>query len=818
KRVGEDVKLVFSQDIGTAQKQTYQVVWDATRRVRFIAESDSESGLGGEVQYAQNFGGSKTTFRPAPAARPGTAPDPPGVIASLAIEEASGADLSDLRKKAKIEVGDPFERGRVLAGSDRLRERLIKDGYIQAVVRPEISRDASTGGYHVLYRVARGPKIRVEVVEVRGKGERAARRALRAYWKETPYSFGYWEEAARSLVESFQDDGYYAADATWETEEGSAGAVVRFHLDRGDHVTLRSLRLNGVSQVPLDRVQGVITSLQSSRLRKPLLRAGRLDQDMASIRALYRDEGFARVKVGRPRIALSAEADAAEVEVDIEEGPRFSVDDVTFEGESPVDDATMLGWISLKPGTRFSPRGLAEAEQVLRAKLDGRGYPEVTVQSAADLGDDTADVVFTIASGEAKRVGEIVFEGNEVTKDKTIARTLTFGRGDVLSRQQMIASQQRLYRTGLFSNVRFAYEPIAGADHGDQRVVVHVDEAPPITFSTGIGYDSDDGPRVSLLAGYSNLFGRGIGLVFQGLVSTEDQRAQLTFRRRQLFGGATDALASLIYENLTREGFSEARTAASLRWERRPKPRWIRFFRYNIQDVRIADITDVQEALDEIFEDKLSAIRLGELGVGLVRDTRDDAFLPTRGGYASAEGGVFARWLGSEADFTALFLRGQVTKSLKRGIRFASFVRLGFQQPFSTTDIVPLSERYFAGGSNTMRGFAEDSVGGLKVEVTNPDLTVTLFNAGGEALLLFNEEMHFPIWKSVRGELFLDAGNVYPTVSGIDWGSLRFRYSGGLGIRVDTPIGPIRVEYGWKLDRAEGETPGEFVLAIGNVF
>jgi transcription-repair coupling factor len=327
-----------------------------------------ESGLGGEVQYAQAFGGSKSAGpRPAPVTRPGAEPDPPGVIASLRIEDATGAELSDLAKKTKVKLGDSFERSRVLSEADRLRERLLKDGYIEAVIRPEITRDAATGGYHVIYRVTRGPKIKVEVVSVGGKGERAARRALRAYWRETPFSFGYWEEAARSLVETLQDDGYYAADATWETVEGKDDAIVRFHVDRGAHVTLRALRLHGVSQLSESRVKEVITSLQSSRLRKPLLRASRLDEDLASVRALYRDEGFARVKISRPRIALSANADAAEVDVDVEEGPRFTVEDVAFEGPSPVDDATMLDWIKLKPGTRFSPRGLAEAENELAA-------------------------------------------------------------------------------------------------------------------------------------------------------------------------------------------------------------------------------------------------------------------------------------------------------------------------------------------------------------------------------------------------------------------------------------------------------------------
>jgi outer membrane protein assembly factor BamA len=155
---------------------------------------------------------------------------------------------------------------------DRIRERLLKDGYVQAVIRPQIDRDASSGGYHVVYRVTRGPKVRVEVDAVDGKGKRAARRALKAYWRETPFSFGYWEEATRSLVESFQDDGYYAADATWETEETGEGSVVRFHLDRGKHVVLKALRLHGVSQLSLSRVEEVVTSLKSNRLRKPLLR------------------------------------------------------------------------------------------------------------------------------------------------------------------------------------------------------------------------------------------------------------------------------------------------------------------------------------------------------------------------------------------------------------------------------------------------------------------------------------------------------------------------------------------------------------------
>src|SRR5262249_33119234 len=159
----------------------------------------------------------------------------------------------------------------------------------------------------------------------------------------------------------------------------------------------------------------------------------------------------------------------------------------------------------------------------------------------------------------------------------------------------------------------------------------------------------------------------------------------------------------------------------------------------------------------------------------------------------SIEGSLFAKPLGSEATFAKVFLRGSWTATLKHGIRFATFLRVGAEYPFSDTGPVPLSERFFAGGSNTLRGFATDSVGGLVVCANTappgqPE-SLSCANAGGESLLLLNEEFHFPLWKSLWGEIFLDAGNVYPTIS--DFDATDLRSSAGLGLRLDTPIGPI---------------------------
>jgi outer membrane protein insertion porin family len=801
KQVSDTVKIVFSQDIGTAQKQTYQVAWDASRRVRLIAESDTEAGVGGELQYARQFGGTPIASRLSGAA---------ATVASVEVRADDGAPLAKkLYKRAKIHVGDPFERGRMLQGGDLIRARLVKDGFLQATLRADAESDPGPPEtYRILYRVTRGPHITVDLVVKGGRGKRGLRKALKAFWTETPYTPEFWDEATHALIDELQESGFYAADATWRATDGPAGRAIRIVVDRGKPVKLRALRFEGVKALPLERVEKQMTSLKSQAMRKPLLRPSVLAADLSAVRALYREEGFTRVRIDPPRIALTATGDGAEVDVAIHEGPRFVVGDVTYATDvTAVSQDDLRADAPLSPGATFSPRRLAETEQALKDRFDGRGYPDVSVESRVTLADERADVAFDIAAGDRKTVGEIAIQGNLVTKKRTIAQALTFGRGDFLSHQSLLKSQQQLYRTGLFSNVKLTFAPIPGGDGQAQTVTVRVDEAPPLSLGLGVGYDSEDGPRASFLFGYSNLGGRNVAMTFQARVSGTENQEVLTLRRRHVFGNTIDSLGSLLYEKTAEDSFSSVRRALSIRLEHRPKPRWIRFLRYTIQDVDIFDISDAPAALDKIFEDKLSNLRLGDIGLGLVRDTRDDAFATTRGSYGSIEGSVFAVPLASQASFAKLFVRGSFTMPLPRGNRLALFLRVGAEQPFADTEIVPLSERFFAGGSNTLRGFATDTVGGLKLSG---------FNAGGEALFLLNEEWHFPIWRGLRGELFLDAGNVYPTIG--DFNPTDLRSAAGLGLRLDTPIGPIRVEYGWKLDRRPDESAGELVFAIGTLF
>jgi len=207
------------------------------------------------------------------------------------------------------------------------------------------------------------------------------------------------------------------------------------------------------------------------------------------------------------------------------------------------------------------------------------------------------------------------------------------------------------------------------------------------------------------------------------------------------------------------------------------------------------------------------SLRLSGPSFSLTHDTRDDFFNPHKGAFASFDLGFVARALGSDVNFERIYLTGSMFRSIAKGTVWAQSIRTGFLVPGRDTPEIPISERFFAGGDTTVRGFGRDQVGPKEIDPVTGEIGDPL---GGETVFIVNEEMRFPIWRFLRGTVFFDAGNVTFRVQ--DYDPFNLRTVLGLGVRIDTPIGPFRLEYGWKLDRQEDETPGELNLSIGQAF
>jgi len=226
----------------------------------------------------------------------------------------------------------------------------------------------------------------------------------------------------------------------------------------------------------------------------------------------------------------------------------------------------------------------------------------------------------------------------------------------------------------------------------------------------------------------------------------------------------------------------------------------------NLEEIQLFDVDDELAPP----EDRLEDVRLAGVGLNIRLDTRDDPFVPTHGSAMNVGFGIFAEPLLSERSFTKWGVNYSHQWQLPKRVNFVTSVRLGIANTFGGTAEVPLSERFFAGGDQTVRGFPRDQLG--------PTLGPDQGNlpTGGEGLFILNQELRFPVWRSLRGAVFYDAGNVYEFLGDFDPTALRHGLGGGF--RFVTPIGPIRLEYGAKLDRKPGESSGELFLSIGAPF
>jgi outer membrane protein assembly factor BamA len=281
-----------------------------------------------------------------------------------------------------------------------------------------------------------------------------------------------------------------------------------------------------------------------------------------------------------------------------------------------------------------------------------------------------------------------------------------------------------------------------------------------------------------------------------------NNRVQFVLRDPYLFNRRLDSLVSVFRTHEVRDSFTlnEFGTTLQVSHKHGEKDRTI--YRYIYKDDHVMDLQITPEQAG------VETLRLSGLGGGYVHDSRDNFYNPRQGLFASADITAYGQAIGSQAAFLKFFAQASLFRRVPGDSVWAQSMRIGLGDPFGISESIPLSERFFAGGDTTVRGFRFDQLG--------PKDPVTGEPVGGETLFIVNEEFRFPIWRFLRGVVFFDAGNVTSQLSQFD--PLDLRTVLGAGFRIDTPIGPVRFEYGWKLDRQPGESSGELHITIGQAF
>ncbi len=766
-------------------------------------------------------------------------------IGAFEIVGSSGGSNGRLPTRLGLVRGRPYDRVGLERRLEEYASELRDRGFYVATVEHAARVGIRGESVDLTITVDQGPRVVVTFV---GDPLPADQRAtLVEIRREGSIDEDLLEDSARRIVAYLTDQGYWRASADFRRREEDGLLEVIFDVSRGGLYRIAAVETTGADSVTTSDLFALV-DVQSG---VPFVQT-RLDDAIVRLTGHYRRLGFSDVSIqGSVEETPSATAGPTVIaRIAIDEGVRTRVASLRFEGNESASAADLTAQLGVREGVPFYAPDIVLSRDLILLHYLNRGYQSATVEARAEFRADRAlcDVVFSVNEGAEIRIDHVLIVGNERIGSDTIRRELLLTSGDPLALDDLIESQRRLRALGVFRSVQIT--EITGTQSNARDLLVTVEESPATSIGYGGGLEAGrrlrrraDGsaneelefaPRGFFEIGRRNLWGKNRSVDLFTRVSvrrgddvqqTVDQSAGFgfneyrvvgTFREPRPFGWNAEFLTSAFFEQAIRSSFNFNRRGVNTEIVRRLTPEFNLSARYSFDRTRLFD--ERINPADELLIDRLfPKVRLSKVSTAIVRDTRADPLDPRNGNLLSVEAELAGRGIGSEVGFAKALFQGFLYRQLPQGrVVLAIGARVGlavgfprnvvredesgnprvdsFGQPLvDEVDDLPASERFFAGGDSTVRGFALDRLG------TTETIDSDGFPKGGNALIIVNAELRMPVWRDVGAVIFLDAGNVFARLSRFDVGEIRG--SVGFGVRYRSPVGPIRVDLGFKLDR-----------------
>jgi outer membrane protein insertion porin family len=772
----------------------------------------------------------------------------------------------DLLGRLDVAPGRTYQREQLNARLTDYANRLKKRGYLQAEASQtaRLSEDGRVADLTI--DIQSGPSVTVKFEGDQLPPDR--RNELVPFEREGSVDEDLREDAVQRIRDYLHQQGYWKAEVPIPREQRSDDSLtIVFTVKKGPiyRVAAEGVQVTGNSGISLEEIKPLLVLRPGD-----LYNASHLDAIAGALERLYRTRGFRWVDIKSSELDAGSDGGSARVRpvIAIVEGPRAVLGEIAVTGPKALSDTEIRRVMQLQTGQPYYEPSITTARDAIQLEYLNLGYSTVQVSIAPALSEDRTrvDLRFDVVEGPQTLVDHVIIVGNTRTSDDIIRREVLLRPGAPLGLTDLLESRRRLSGLGLFRRI-----DVRQLEHGQasrRDVLVTVEEAPATAIGYGGGLEASsvlraglDGggaeerlefaPRGFFDIGRRNLGGknRSISLFTRVAVRPRDEpdnptldgrgfglseyRVVGTYREPSALFWNADLLLTAAAEQGVRSSFNFRRRGVGAELTRRVS-RAIRVSgRYSFSTTRTFDerLSDQEQAtIDRLFPQ----VRLSAFSGAVSRDTRDDVVEPTGGTLVSGEASVAVRFLGGEVGFVKTYLQGSWFKRLpgERGIVFATRATVGLAdglpreaqptddegRPIDGPPIViedlPASERFFAGGDTTIRGFAVDSVG------TPETITPRGFPRGGNGLLILNAELRIPVWKDFGAALFTDGGNVFERVTDFDPAELRG--SVGFGVRYRSPIGPVRVDLGFKMDRrliaGELEKRTALHFSIGQAF
>lgn len=692
-----------------------------------------------------------------------------------------------------------FNRKDLDAGLRKEQRRLRGLGWKGATFEVVEEPTGEGAGRAVAVTLDLGPRETLE-----GKGiDRPVMRAVRNAWKRrnVPLSAGVVNRLARVAAEGMTERGWVEVEVVpAERREGNRRTIV-LTATRGPRLAVEEVRFEGATSIPAKELSKA-TLLHGPKiwgLSKSHPGPAALEADRLALVDLYARSGFPDARV---EARLEGDGEARTVVFRVEEGTRRTIGRLSFPGATAIAAEELRKAAKLSEGQPYDPGRDADAAEEIRKAYARRGYDETVVTPRAGAPDPEGRVAlaFEVAEGKAYRLGGISVSGNYKTKARRILSLGDEEPGRPLDGAQLAEHQTRLSRLGVFDTVSVTSAPVPGSAPPEKSVVVEVVERSTRYVEYGLDLNTQRGLEVAVTLGERNLFGNAINGSVSALAGKERQSYVVEVGQPSLFGTRLfNAIKATYTLDATYDTFTLQTIGAEtgLSWEFRPKQ--IATLVYKVERQTPFDVTPGTE--DEPVP---AEARIGSLTPTLSLDGRDDPFLTTKGTYLLFRDKVSREYLGGDSDFDRFESDSRRFYDLGNAITLATAARLGYARAHGTAEL-PVGERFYVGGASTHRGFKEKQLGPKGEDGSS---------IGGTSYLLANVELRAPLVGVLEGGLFLDVGNAWE--GRIDVTDLR--WAAGVGLRLRTPIGPLRVDGGYLIDRREGESRTVFHVALGHAF
>lgn len=554
---------------------------------------------------------------------------------------------------------------------------------------------------------------------------------------------------------------------------------------------VRSIEVAGNEHFKASAIKSVMLTRTRNIFRKGFFNEHIFTGDVAAIQNLYIYDGFLDARVG-----YELEHDSINGQIGIRlmitEGEQYSVGEIEYRGNTVIDAESLAQRVVMRPDRVFDRRQIDTDNYIIKYFYDDLGFAGVEVRSEYRAEGHRVHVVHEIDEGARQYVGQIEILGLEHTHKSVVFRGLKIAQGDLFRYARVLESRRELYRLGVFSLIRTQIEDSETADHKDIRFILT--ERKRLALNFRAGYGTRDKLRLGAGATHYNIFGRAWQATAEGKMSFVEQRmtAQMTFPRSILVPG--DFGVGFFIRWLDEIGY-QTRSLGGNMTTRFALEGHELSAKYELESIRTHYATGDSSRVD----------LLHRVFIGWIRDRRDDPFATTRGSYVSANVEMNGIILPSDVDY----LRPVVQYRLYRpmfGLVFGTAFKAGAVEPVAPTSEVPIYARFFCGGTSSVRGYAERAIGPVD-ENDNP--------LGGRLLGECSVEVRFPVYRYLGGVVFVDGGNIWQNAGDVD---ADLRWGAGIGLRLKTFLGSIRLDYGFKIGREEDESAGVLHFAIGEAF